>query len=237
MTTHEDDDGAYTDAADYADWDSRDDEDEPEYGPMEIACEADLERVVPARGADDDEIDVDATLASIAERNAPIVDRNDAQRQADRPDGGEVYSSPHEEILAYEPSRYPHQLRWGKSLGHRARTRAERDPAPTKQSAVVSVTDGDRDYSQLGGDADAVRDYMHREAERRGWQLDDLIRPTPTGHLIEIERNRRDDLARIVAGAVERTATLTAVSTITGRPVKTIGLLRDRGRALLGLTG
>jgi hypothetical protein len=88
---------------------------------------------------------------------------------------------------------------------------------------------------ELGGDMGAIRAFASQAAEAAGVDLAELVKPTPSGHLAEDERRRRDVLAKIVAEARARKAHIEALGLIVNRSsTGRIASLEARGKALLG---
>lgn len=101
------------------------------------------------------------------------------------------------------------------------------------EAVAPDVLDADGHDRFDATDAAMVRLALAEVAAEAGIDWLDLIAPLPAGNLSAANRARRDVLARAVAEARERGATVHVVATVTRRPLSTVHVLEERGRRLL----
>lgn len=97
-------------------------------------------------------------------------------------------------------------------------------PAPTRAGkrrdvtpAVRVVRDGIEDWQQLGNDENAIGIVITFAAAAAGYEVADLLAPTPRGRLSADEQERRARLADVVASLRARGAKLEAIGSVIGR--------------------
>lgn len=112
------------------------------------------------------------------------------------------------------------------------------DPEMGASFSILNARRGREHVSlgELGHDDAAIRSLLADLSASSPFTFAELVAPTPSGRLPEVEQERRNTLACGVAEARRQGAMVEALGRVLGRPRSTINALESRGRALLGLT-